>query len=181
MLYYIAQGIGLAGFCVAVASFQKNSQKGILTFQLISSTLFCIHFALLGAAVGAMLNGIGIVRAFVFSHKDSAWAKNRAWLVFFCALCVAAGALTWENWLSVLPILGMIFTTAAFWVENPATVRRVSLPSSPCWLVYNAFNHSWAGVMTETFIMCSILVAMWRYEWRPAARARRKKKKEAAR
>ncbi len=173
MLYYIAQAIGLAAFCAAVASFQKNSQKGILTFQLVSSTLFCLHFALLGASVGAMLNAIAAVRAFVFSNKEKAWARSRFWLVFFTLLCAAAGIFTWENGFSILPILGMAFTTAAFWIEDPAMVRRVSFPSSPCWLIYNAVHHSWAGVMTEVFVMCSILVAMWRYEWRPGLHARR--------
>ncbi len=174
MQYYLAQGIGLVAFAGAVFSFQKNSQKGILTFQLVSSSLFCLHFALLGAYVGALLNAIAALRAFVFSQKDKNWAKSRFWLGFFTVLCVAAGLATWENWFSLLPIVGMVFTTVAFWIHDPALVRMVSFPSSPCWLIYNAVHRSWAGVMTESFVITSILVAMWRYEWSPAARARKR-------
>ncbi len=178
-MYYIAQLIGLVAFVVAVSSFQKNSQKGILALQMVSSTLFCIHFALLGAYVGAMLNAIAALRAFVFGQKDRPWAKNKFWLVFFTVVCIAAGVLTWDTVFSALPILGMVFTTVAFWIEDPVLVRRLSFPSSPCWLIYNLVNGSWAGVMTESFVICSILVAMWRYEWSHVARAR--KKEDAAR
>lgn len=176
-MYYVAQGIGMVAFLVAAWSFQQNSQKRIVYFQLISTTLFAVHFAMLGVMTGAVLNMIGVFRAAIFSQKDKAWAKNKAWLAFFVVLCIAAGILTWKNWLSILPLIGMIFTTVAFWVEDPKMVRRLSFPSSPCWLIYNAASHSWAGVLTELFIMTSILIATFRYEWLPKLREKRSVKK----
>lgn len=173
MSYFIAQALGICGFIIAIISFQQNSQKKILYFQFVSSIMFGVQFFLLKAPVGALLNLIGMFRAFVFSHKDKAWARNRIWLFLFCALCIGAGIYGWENWFSILPIVGMIFTTVAFWIEDPKLVRRISFPSSPCWLVYNAVSGSVGGALTEVFIMCSILVASWRYEWSPAARARK--------
>lgn len=173
MVYYLAQAVGLVAFVIAILSFQKNSQKGILGLQLLSTSLFCLHFVLLGAQVGALLNAVGALRSFVFGHQEKRWAQGRVWLVVFLLLSVGACALTWENALSLLPMAGMIFTTVAFWIHDAAWVRRISFPSSPCWLIYNAAHRSWAGVLTECFVMCSILVAMWRYEWHPALRARR--------
>ena len=68
------------------------------------------------------------------------------------------------TYIVLLPLVGKILTTVAFWKENAKTVRRLSFPSSPCWLIYNAYNHSWAGVATEMFVMASIIVGMFRHD-----------------
>ena len=66
----------------------------------------------------------------------------------------------------MLPVFGMSFTTVAFWITDAAAVRRVSFPSSPCWLTYNLYNRSWAGAGTEIILMTSIIVAMLRYDFK---------------
>ena len=57
-------------------------------------------------------------------------------------------------------------------------MRWVALPSSPCWLIYNAIHGSIAGIITESFAMGSILVAQLRYRWLPALRAKRQAKQQ---
>ena len=175
-----AQLIGIVASAVAILSFQNKTQKKIVLFQLASTTLFCIHFTMLGAYSGAILNAVAAVRSLVFSQKEKKWAQSRVWLVVFAAASVAVGVLTGggEGWLCVLPVVGMLFTTAAFWIEDAEKVRWVALPSSPCWLIYNVIHGSIAGVITESFAMGSILVAQLRYHWLPALRAKRQAKPE---
>ena len=180
--YLIGQAVGVIALIFAIISFQQKTQKKIVFIQLISSTLFSVHFYLLGAYVGCLLNIIGIFRAAIFMNKDKKWAKNKFWLWFFIAVSVLAGVttmdgdlnlLTWNidfgaihTYFAFLPMIGMILTSVAFWVENAKTVRRISFPSSPCWMIYNAYNRSWAGVATEMFVMCSIIIGMIRYDRR---------------
>ena len=66
MTVYIGQGIGIIGLLFAVISFQKNSSKGILLFQILASTAFILHFLLIGAYTGSALNFIGVVRNLLF-------------------------------------------------------------------------------------------------------------------
>ena len=178
--YLIGQAVGIIALIFAIISFQQRTQKKIVFFQFISSTLFSVHFYLLGAYVGCLLNIIGIFRAAIFMNKDKKWAKNKFWLWFFISLSVLAGVitmdgdlnlLTWDidfraihTYFAFLPMIGMILTSVAFWVENAKTVRRISFPSSPCWMIYNAYNRSFAGVATEMFVMCSIIIGMLRYD-----------------
>lgn len=180
--YFIGQLIGVAALILAFISFQQKSQQHIVFFQFLSSFLFSIHFFMIGAYVGSLLNGIGILRAAVFMHKKQRWAQSKVWLWLFIFICVGAGILTCDGdlnlntwnidlsspafYISLLPVVGMVFTTLAFWIENPAKVRRISLPSSPCWIIYNLYHHSWAGAGTELFIMTSILLAMFRYDYK---------------
>lgn len=181
-VYYLGQGVGVAALIIAMLSFQQRTQKKIVLYQLVSSVLFTAHFFMIGAYVGSLLNFIGIFRAAVFANKDKKWAQNKAWLFVFLFAFAAAGILTLDGdidittwnlsftsistYIAMLPIFGMSFTTVAFWITDAAAVRRVSFPSSPCWLTYNLYNHSWAGAGTEIILMTSIIIAMIRYDFK---------------
>ena len=159
----MAQFIGIIAFCLAVWSFQQNEHKKIVLLQLVANLCFALHFYLIGAYTGALLNLIGAVRSVVFVCKDKKWASSNWWLVFFSFICIAAGIYTWKNAASVLPIIAMVLTTVAFGIPNPKLTRLVAFPSSPLWLIYNVLSQSWGGVATEVFNMLSILIGMLRF------------------
>ena len=160
----LGQLIGVIALTLAVISFQQKTHKNILIFQLLANIAFIIHFGMLDSYTGAVLNFIAALRSVVFVNKGKSWADNKFWLYLFCALSVAAGIFTWENWTSILPIAGMVCSTVAFWVKTPKCVRLISFPSSPLWLVYNALGHSYAGVITEIINMTSIIIAIIRLD-----------------
>ena len=159
-----AQLLGILGFILSIISFQQNTQKKIVLFQFLANVSFCVHFYMIGAYTGSILNGIGIVRSFIYYHKDKKWAASDWWIVLFSLVFVITGILTWEGILSLLPTTGMILTSISFGIKNPKLVRRVAFPSSPLWLIYNLFKGSYGGVLTECFTMCSIFVAMLRFD-----------------
>ncbi len=163
-MFYIAQALGVIALVIAILSFQQNAQKKIVTLQMISSVFFCIHFCMLGATLGGLLNGIGIVRAAIFRNRDRKWASHIGWFFLFCILFCLVGILSWDGPISLLPILSMILTTIAFWIKNPGIVRAVSAPASPLWFVYNWFYASYPGMLTEAFVFSSILAAVYRYD-----------------
>ena len=167
-MFYIAQAIGIIALIIAILSFQQNTQKRIVTYQMVSSVFFAVHFFLLGAYAGAALNFIGIFRAMLFRQKEKKWASNMVWLWLFSALFILAGVLSWKNIYSLLPILGMLLTTVGFWIENPRYVRIVTAPSSPLWFWYNLVNQSYPGMLTECFVFGSILIAAFRFDIFPA-------------
>ncbi len=162
-----AQIIGIIALICAVTSFQQRTHKYILAFQLASTSLFVAHYALLGAYTGAILNAIALIRSVVFINKDKKWANSIVWLVLFCVVSVSTGVLTWNgSMVSVLPVLGMLFTTVAFWIKIPKYVRMTAFPSSPLWLVYNISCNAWGGAITEVINMISIIVAMIRLDFK---------------
>lgn len=169
-MYLLAQGLGVIALIIAILSFQQNAQKKIVTYQMISSVFFCVHFCMLDATLGGILNGIGVFRAAIFRNRDTKWASNKIWFFLFCALFIFAGAFSWAGPISLLPILSMILTTIAFWIKNPRIVRFVSLPASPLWFIYNLVYRSYPGMITELFVFSSILVAVFRFDILPMLR-----------
>ena len=160
----IAQIIGFCGTGVTFLAYQQKKRKNIIIFTVISSSLFMMHYSLLGANTGAILNLICALRGIVFANSDKKWAKSKIWLAAFIIINIICAVVTWSVWYSVLPLAGMLLSTVSFWLKDETKIRLVTLPSSPCWLVYNALCGSVAGVITECFITSSIIIAIVRYD-----------------
>lgn len=160
----IAQIVGFAALIFAMISYQMKTQKGIVLIQIVSCSFFALHFLLLNAYTGALMNLIAAVRSVVFANKDKKWGKSNWWIIFFSFVCIVAVGFTWEGALSLMPMAGMVLTSVAWGIEKASLVRLISLPSSPLWIVYNFICGSTAGVLTEVFVMISIITAMIRLD-----------------
>ena len=160
----VAQVIGFFGLICCMTAYQMKTQKRIVTVQIVSCTFFTVHFLMLGAYTGALMNFIAAVRSVVFANKDKKWASSNWWIVFFSAVCVVAVGFTWEGAISLLPMAGMVLTSISWGIEKASLVRLISLPSSPLWIIYNFISKSMAGVLTEVFVMISIVTAIIRLD-----------------
>lgn len=163
----ISQIIGILALCVTIICYQFNDQKKILIMQIIASVLFMTNLALRDAMAGALLNIHGICRALVFYQRGRyKWADSPLWAVFFSVLAVVCAAVTWKSPLDILPAVGTIFTTIAYYMTDPRWIRCITLPSPPMWFVYHLSTGNIGGVLNEIFVIISIVTAMIRYDFR---------------
>lgn len=164
----IAQGIGMIGLICAIISFQSNKRHIILIFLGIGQVSFIIHFALLGAWTASAMNMLGASRTFLFVLRGrKKWLENNTLLYVFIGLFVIAGIITWQNWLSLLPVLGMTIETIGLWMKNPTKIRFTVIVPRPLWLTYNTIYRSYAGMLTEAFVLVSILTGIIRFDILP--------------
>ena len=173
-LEIVAQIIGFAGMAMNCLSYQFKTKRALILTQLFGSLFFVLHFGLLGAIMGCLLNLIGASRALVFSNKERLKADHPLWLVLFITLYALTYILTFTVFkeevtlpnllLQSLPTAAMVVSTVSFRTKNAATVRKLSLFSSPLWLVYNVASFSISGVLTETVSLISILTGIWRLD-----------------
>lgn len=167
----ITQSFGVLGFIAAMILFQQKTQKKIVAFQLVCASMFTIHMFLLGGIAGFLLNAIAIVRACVFYFRnDKKWAASPVWVVVFSVLSISASVFCYvkldEHWAAFFPMIGMIITTVSFSLRKAFHVRLITLANSPCWMVYNIKNGSFAGIITELTIFTSIIIAIFRIDLR---------------
>ena len=118
------------------------------------------------------MNLIGTVRSFAYANKDKKFLSHPIIPYFFSALFIISGILTYAGWKSILPIIAMVLLSFVFWNDNTGKLRKLNLPCNVLWLVYDGLCLSWTGVITELFMMTSIIIAMVRFD--------RLKKAEAA-
>lgn len=85
---FIAQIIGIFAMLFSVVSFQQKTQRRIVFMQLIASSLWSIHFYLLGALTGCFLNMIAAMRDVVFCKRDQKWASGSIWIYIVVFLSI---------------------------------------------------------------------------------------------
>lgn len=161
-----AQTIGFIALAVAILVFQNNDRRKMLYLQLLAALLFAIHFGLLGAWTGVAMNLIGGLRSAVFMRT-----QRRVWLYGFMIIFIVAGGVTWQSVYSILPIIGMLTGTIAFWMQSASWIRYHALISPPAWFVYNAIVGSYPGMIAEVLIFTSIIIGIERFD-APVRKAR---------
>lgn len=171
MTTIIGRLIGFLALAVTILCYQFNAQKKILLAQIIASSLFMANLLLLGQLSGACLNLLGIARACVFYQRGlHRWASHVGWVVFFSLASVAVSLCTYQSFLDLLPAAGMVFTTIALYVTDPAKIRLFTLPSPPCWFVYHLAAGNPAGALNEIFVVTSVIIGIIRLDRKPKKR-----------
>jgi hypothetical protein len=159
-----AQIVGIIAAVVLWASFQCKNTKRLFLMQLISSTIFSLHFLLLGAYTGMILNLAEVLRSYLLYQGNKKWASHRITMIAVMLMFAVSGAITWDGWLSLLPTAAMVLGTLFMWSRNGKTLRFAMLFFiSPCWLVYNIAMGSIAGVLTEVVNIASIIISFLRF------------------
>ena len=169
-----AQGVGIVAAVVLVLSFQMKTPKGILLLQSIGALLFCINFFLLEQYIGSMLNGLAFIRAILLFNKEKLHTDTNLWLAIFGVCYIGAYILTFTVFGEVftagnavrqcLPVVGMFCSHLALRSAQAKMIRRISLASSVCWLIYNSLAVAIGAILCEAFNLVSIVVAMFRFD-----------------
>ena len=158
--------VGISATALFLLSYQQKSRRSIILFNAVSRMLYVLQYCLLGAFSGAALDVLGAVISVIAERRTRGgfvYRHRRALLVSLDLAIVFVGLLLYENLFSLLPILGVLLHTGAFWIENERIIRRVSLLGSPFWLIYNLSCLAYGSAIGDLLSMVSILLAMYRY------------------
>lgn len=171
--FILAQIFGILGMIMNISSYQANKQRSIIFMQFWGSLFFAINMFMLDAIMGGILNLIGVLRATLYFNKNKFRDIRKLNIFFICLYILSYGAvfLVFKKELTVinmvveiLPLIAMVSTTIGFSGPNASNLRRLTLISSPAWLLYNCINHTLGGILCECFGIISVLIGMLRYE-----------------
>ena len=159
------QLIGFIALGISVIAYQIDKRITILRLQTVASLLWGVHFFLLGAWTGSILNVTGAIQNYIFSSIPN---RKRTWLlpIVFILIFIIADALTWQGLLSLLPLGGTISGTISYWQKRTRLLRILALISPPLWFTYNFISHSYPGMLTEVFLISSTLIGIYRFDIR---------------
>ncbi len=166
MIGYIANIIGILAVAVFVLSYQQKTRRAIVVCNVISRGLYVAQYLLLGAFEGAVLDILGMLASVLAQRKDKPFIKKHLKLVVIAVnlSIVAAGILLYENIFSLLPMLGVLLHTGAFWLTKEKNIRAVSFLGSPFWFVYNLVSRAYGSAIGDMLTMVSIGLAIVRYD-----------------
>lgn len=140
----------------------------ILSLQLAGSSLFAVHFLLLGATTAAAMCGAGIVQG-----ASAILARRRlVRLSFFAASILAALATTIATWSGVPSLCaqtGQMFSATGRLQRSPQTIRWCFLASEMFWTTHNLIVGSEWGLVSDTLAFTVLGIGLWRGRARGAA------------
>ena len=173
MAFLIAQIFGILGMAMNVLSYQGKEKKTLILMQFFGSLFFAVNMFMLNAIMGGMLNTIGIVRALIYSNGDKFKNVKKFNILFaflymlsyIAVFTVFKKEATFLNLaVEILPLIAMIATTVGFSMKKAANIRRLTLISSPSWLIYNCINVSLGGILCEIFSLVSVFIGILRFD-----------------
>lgn len=160
----IAQVVGFIGIIVAFISFQCKDNKRLFFYQLLSYVIWVVHFLILQAYAGVLLNVAGAIRSFFLYNTDKKWGSSRISMIAVTLLMIICAVITWTGPICLFPAIGMALGTLAMWSRNGRILRWVQLLcTSPFWIVYNIPSQSYAGILCESMNMISVIIALIRF------------------
>ena len=169
------QAIGFVAMFIGIFSYQAKTRTGILLLQMTASLFWMTQFFLLGAYTGAFLNVVGAVRNLIYSCKEKVrFFKSPAVPALIMAAFVTVGVLTYDGIMSLLPVAAMLISSVSLYITEERKIRLLSFLVSPPWLVYDAYSGSIPGVIAEVFTICSIGIAIWRFDIRKTKKTENK-------
>ncbi len=166
MVDIIAQGFGIVGLIIIVASFQCKSNKNFFLMQGSGSLFFVLNFLLIGAYGGALFNLSNLIRGLLFSkNAKKAW-KLVVVEIFYTACFIFSIILDHslkQIILVLIPFSALFTMSVLMWHGNDRTIRKFQIAyMSPAWIVHNIFNLSIGGLICEVFNMVSSAIYLIR-------------------
>lgn len=155
----IAQFFGLCAMAFLFSIYQQNKREKLLLCKLGADVCWVIHYLLLGAYGGMIPNFVGIFRELVFVKRESkAWADSSVWPIIFVLINWALGLRTFSSPVNLLPICASSVVTVSLWLKRPDLTKLLTVPVCICFLIYDIFVGSWAGVVNESISILSIII-----------------------
>ena len=167
--YIIGQAFGVLAVILGFVSYQMKTSKGLLILQSSVSVAFIIHFLLIGAPSGCVLNAVCLVRNIAYYFRDKKFLSGIWVPIVFTVLIAALGFSSWQGWFSLFMIAGLIINTIAIRFKNPQIIRASILVSSPLVIVYDVIVSSYGGIVYESVAILSSIIGLILYAKRGRA------------
>lgn len=160
----IGQILGIVAVLLGFLSYQVKNDKQLMLMQALTSAVFVVHYYLLGAIPGAVLNIICILRNMVYYFKDRKFYKPKLYPILFAVIMFILGLYSSNGIHSVFVISGLVISTVCFSFKEAQNVRKSVLVTCPMVLIYDVIERSYGGVIYESVAMISALLGIIRYK-----------------
>lgn len=144
----IAQAIGLVGTAGGMAWPLFRGRFGMLVAQLVPSVCFGIHYWMLGAPTGSVMNvlsGLQILAAIPLGSRP----EFRLVYLLLLPIIAVAMALTWVGLPSVFAAAGTAFISLSRYQTAVVPLRLCMAVALPCWFGHNFLVGSVPGMMSD--------------------------------
>lgn len=158
--------VGLAAVFFFLLSYQFPKRRAIIACNVVSRVLYILQYLLLFAFEGAVMDVSAIPSSVLAARKHTPFVQRHKWSIIagVNGFILILGLLVWQDWLSWVPVVGVLLETNALWLSKEKHIRWLSLAALPFWLFYNLRCGAYGAALGNVLVIGSILSAMLRYD-----------------
>ncbi len=162
--FWIAQIIGIVAIALWVISVQKKEEYKILLLQAVANLIYAVQYVLLQVFPAAFMNIVSFFRCYIF-YKKRKNGKNisKLWLIIFIVIVIVFGILTYDGYLSLIPIIITLFYAISSWMKDAKWIRIVFLIAAFIWIYYNYVVGAYICIIGNVFEIISGTLALIRF------------------
>lgn len=163
-LKLIAQILGFIGTIIIVIGMQQKKYKHIVLCKIGNEFFAAIHYLLLGGYTGMAANLASCLTNGCYYFRIKKGKSTLPFQIAFGCMFVVIGILSWHGPISIFVVLAKLISSVSLGIKNSRAIRILNLISNPCWLVYNIYMGSIAGIITDSLVIASVLIAVVRLD-----------------
>lgn len=160
--FVIAQIVGGIALIILIISFQGNNKEKLLRHQIVSSLLYAIQYAFLGAYTGSLMNLTCMIRNFIFKRYKTE-RPPLYWLIIVIILMVIFSLFTFNSFISLLPMLAVVLYSISLWNGNLKIVRVVEIISCSLFIIYNIKVLAYTGLIATVIELLGAIFAFYKF------------------
>ena len=158
------QIFGFMGTACVLLGMQCKSYNKLLLTKFSNSLVSGLQYLMLGRYTGTATNLTACGTNVVYWLLIRKGKKTFPFQVAFGILFVIIVLLSWDGWISIFVLLAKVISTVSLGINNTKIIRILNLFSTPCWLMYNIFVGSIAGMCSDILMITSIIIGIIRVD-----------------
>ena len=163
-LKLMSQILGFIGTTIIVIGMQQKKYKNIVICKIGNEFFASLHYLLLGGYTGMLANLASCFTNSVYYFRIKKGKSTLPFQIIFATMFVAIGALSWHGYISIFVVMAKLISSVALGIKNPRTIRILNLISNPCWLIYNIYMGSIIGMISDSLVIISVVIAIIRLD-----------------
>lgn len=164
-MYIWSQILTLVEYGLLGATYFVKKRRLVVVLDTISMAAGILAYILLGADLGLAMSVVILLANFYYLYDEKRRGKNhklrlRDYVVLGVVLGVIAvlAAWTYDGPLSLLSVVATVLYEISIWQNNTRVYKFLGIPVALCWMMYNGFILSVAGILAEGAIFLAAIV-----------------------
>ena len=161
-MYILSQILVVLSDLACIVSMLSKKKKNVVFFLIISTILFASHYMCLGAWTGAaiaMLELVFLILMYILEIKDK--TEYCTYLsIGTMIITVALSIITWDTWISLLPMLAMVIYLTAMTRKNVIIVKSGTFIRLVLNGIYMLLLKSYFGAALSILILVFTIVGI---------------------
>lgn len=163
--YILAQILYLFALALTVySSVKKVGRNTLLFINIAGNILGGIHYILLEGYSAAACAFLFVAMLIVYSFKGKTKFLSSLWIPgIFAVLSVVSGILTYQNIVSILPMIVNLLLVVAFWKDQEITIKKYCAVVAFIWIIYNSIIFAFVALIGQIICFIGFMIFIINY------------------